>query len=472
MIFDIVNGTNAGRAKVISCTDLVNFYPEIEDGAKAKFTKALIGCPGYRLAVTANTEGQCRALYTTSTGRLFIVAGSAMKEITTAEAATSRGTLSTSIGQCVVSDNGTQMMITDGTNGYIYNLSNNTLATISDGDYPASTTHNIFTDGYFLVCRAGASGQFYFSASYDGTSWDALDFATAEYSADVMQGIAKTSNGTIWMIGKQSLELWSNVGVADLPWRRISGSVKEIGCIAPYSIRSNGENVFWLGDGQNGYGAVFMGTGYEVRRISTPAIEYQIKQLTNIDQATAFTYSDESHVFYVLNFGSEKTFVYDLSSGEWHRRGTYNTNTGFNQRSFAQGCAYFNGKLYVGSYLDAGVYEMSLEDYDEESNEILREIQTNHIASENRYLRHKKIEIDLEKGVGLVSGATPTVMLRFSDDGGHTWSNEITSSAGVVGNYTARARFTRLGRSRDRVYRITMSDAVPWVVSSAFVEVE
>lgn len=425
MIFDIVHGTNKGRAKVISCTDLINFYPEVEQREKSKFVKALIGCPGYRLAVTAHTEGHGRGIYRTSTGRLFIIASNKLIEISTAEAATERGTLSTSIEKCVISDNGTQLLITDGTYGYTYNLSTNTLALVSDGDFPSSPTHCIFTDGYFLVNETG-TGKFYFSASYDGTSWDALDFATAEYSADTLQGIAKTSNGTIWMIGKHSTELWQNVGVADLPWRRISGSVKEIGCIARYSIASNGGQVFWLGNGPGGYGNVFMGNGYDIQRISSHAIEYQIKQLTDIDEAVGFTYSDEGHSFYVISFGSEKTFVYDMTTNEWHKRGSYNESTGFNIRQFANGHAFFNGKHYVCSYLNAGVYEMNLDIYTEAGEPIKRVIDTNHISNENKLSRHKKFEIDYEKGTGIESDIEPEMMLRFSDDGGHTWSNEMS----------------------------------------------
>lgn len=425
MIFNIVHGTNSGRAKVISVNELINFYPEVEDGEKSKFVKALIGCPGYRLAVAAYTEGQGRAIYTTSTNRMFTIVSNKLIEISTAEVATERGTLSTSTGFCVMADNGTQLLIVDGAGGYIYTLGTDTLAAITDGDFPGSPTHCIFTDGYFLV-NSSTTGKFYFSSSYDGTNWDALDFATAEYSADTLIGIVKTSNGTIWMIGNQSIELWQNVGTADLPWRRVAGAVKEDGSIAPHSIASDGTRVFWLGNGKNSYGSVFMGVGYEAVKISTHAIEYQIKRLTNIENATAFTYTDEGHSFYVVSFSTEKTFVYDVSTGEWHRRGTYNSSTGFNVRQFAQGCAFLNGNFYVGSHLNANVYEMNLNTYDEGGEPIKRVIVTNHISDENRLIKHMKLEVDLEKGTGIEDDITPTMMMQFSDDGGHTWSNEIS----------------------------------------------
>jgi hypothetical protein len=471
MIFDIVHGTNAGRSKAISCTDLVNFYPEIQDGIKSKYVKALIGCPGYRNAVVAYSSGYCRALYTTSTGRMFAVILNKLIEISSAEVATERGTINTSTGVCGICDNGSQVLIVDGSNGYIFTLGTNVLTTITDGDFPAYPTHCIFNKGYFIVNSAG-SGQFYFSSSYDGTAWHGLDFATAEYSADTLQGLIKTSNGTIWMIGNQSIELWQSVESADLPWQAIYGAVKEIGCIAPYSIASNGSQIFFVGNGQNGYASVFMGSGYEVTKISTPAIEYQIKQFVGIENATSFTYTDEGHSFYVLNFTTEKTFVYDMTTGEWHRRGSRNTITGNNMRQFAQGCAFLNGKFYVGSYQNGNIYEMSLDIYGEAGELIKREIVTNHIGSENKLLRHKRVEIDMEKGVGGVDGYSPTVMMRFSDDANNTFSNEFTCTPGKIGEYVRRAYFDRLGRSRDRTYNFIMTDAVKWIINSLFIEVE
>lgn len=67
---------------------------------------------------------------------------------------------------------------------------------------------------------------------------------------------------------------------------------------------------------------------------------------------------------------------------------------------------------------------------------------------------------------------TPKVMLQWSDDGGHTWSNEYWKSAGRIGDYLARVIFNRLGMSRDRVFRITMTDPVKWVITGARMDAE
>ena len=53
-----------------------------------------------------------------------------------------------------------------------------------------------------------------------------------------------------------------------------------------------------------------------------------------------------------------------------------------------------------------------------------------------------------------VTISAPQYMLRWSDDGGHTWSNEHWRSGGGYGEYGTRVRWLRLGMTtklRDRV---------------------
>lgn len=97
-----------------------------------------------------------------------------------------------------------------------------------------------------------------------------------------------------------------------------------------------------------------------------------------------------------------------------------------------------------------------------------------HISAEQTWLFHKKFQLDLQAGVGTNTGqgADPTVMLRWSDDGGHTWSDIHTVAAGKIGEYTRRALWRRLGRSRDRIYEVTVSDPVSWHLIQAFLDVE
>jgi len=67
-------------------------------------------------------------------------------------------------------------------------------------------------------------------------------------------------------------------------------------------------------------------------------------------------------------------------------------------------------------------------------------------------------------------GYNPQVMLRWSDDGGHTWSNEHWTSIGKIGNFGKRAFWRRLGMTlkiRDRVYEVSGTDPVKIAIMGA-----
>jgi hypothetical protein len=67
-------------------------------------------------------------------------------------------------------------------------------------------------------------------------------------------------------------------------------------------------------------------------------------------------------------------------------------------------------------------------------------------------------------------GADPKVMLRWSDDGGHTWSNEHWADMGKIGEYYRRVFWRRLGMTlklRDRVYEISGTDPVKIAIMGA-----
>jgi hypothetical protein len=64
----------------------------------------------------------------------------------------------------------------------------------------------------------------------------------------------------------------------------------------------------------------------------------------------------------------------------------------------------------------------------------------------------------------------PQVMLRWSDDGGHTWSNDHWRSMGLTGQYGRRVIWRRLGMTlklRDRVYEVSGTDQTKIAIMGA-----
>lgn len=69
-------------------------------------------------------------------------------------------------------------------------------------------------------------------------------------------------------------------------------------------------------------------------------------------------------------------------------------------------------------------------------------------------------------------GTDPQAMLRYSDDGGHVWSNERWMSIGQIGEYSHRVKWNRLGITRGRTYEVIVSDAVKRNIINAYLGVD
>jgi hypothetical protein len=76
----------------------------------------------------------------------------------------------------------------------------------------------------------------------------------------------------------------------------------------------------------------------------------------------------------------------------------------------------------------------------------------------------------IQKGLVTSIATDPQVMLRWSDDGGHTWSNEHWRSMGLTGQWGRRVIWRRLGMTlklRDRVYEVSGTDQVKIAIMGA-----
>lgn len=93
---------------------------------------------------------------------------------------------------------------------------------------------------------------------------------------------------------------------------------------------------------------------------------------------------------------------------------------------------------------------------------------------DGRQLEINSLEIEFKRGVGLVSGqgSDPQAMLRYSRDGGNTWSSEITRPIGKIGEYGRRAIWNRLGQAVDFRAELRITDPVEAIVLAAYADVE
>ena len=249
-----------------------------------------------------------------------------------------------------------------------------------------------------------------------------------------------------------------------------------------------------------GFGIVYRNQGYTGKRVSTHAVEYAIQSYPTLADAVAYTYQQEGHAFYVLNFPTaDRTWVYDVATQAWHERAGLN-NFGIFTRHRGNCQMNFSENTIVGDYENGNIYALDLNIYDDngDKQKWLRSWRALPTGTNNlkRTAQHS-LQLNCETGVGLnaypayssenlitetnskllteagdylitepyaaAPGYDPQVMLRWSDDGGHTWSKEHWISMGKIGEHGYRAIWRRLGMTvklRDRVYEVSGTDPV------------
>lgn len=516
-------------ARSVNAADnrMVNLFPEIvpEGGKEPAFLQR---APGLTVLATIGV-GPIRGLWTFGNYG-YAVSGTTLYQIDSNWNAVAKGTVVGS-GPVSMADNGTQLFIAANPQGYIYNASTDVLQQITDPDFPGAGTVG-YIDGYFTFNEPNTQ-KIWVTQLLDGTSVDPLEFASAEGNPDNVVAVF-VDHREVWVFGTNSTEVWYDAGLLDFPLTRIQGAFNELGCAAPYSIAKMDNQVYWLGKDARGQGIVYRAAGYIGQRVSTHAIEWQMQEYADLTDAVGYTYQQDGHSFYVLNFPSANTtWVYDVATGAWHERASF-ADGNFN-RHRANNQMFFNSTTVVGDYQNGKIYAFDLNVYadDGEVQKWLRSWRALPTGANNltRTIQHS-MQLDCETGVGLnaypaydgedlatesgnilvaqfvqgylttqaadqlvteandnnnslvtqvqpaedyneyaleteaypeAPGYTPQVMLRFSDDGGHTWSNEHWKSMGKIGRFGFRTIWRRLGATmkiRDRVYEVSGTDPV------------
>lgn len=437
-----------------SSARLVNWYPEVY-GQDANAPYALKPTPGLRSFATYSAGYVAGML--PFNDRVYMVTDNDILSFD------ENGTVSTVIAgyytfsdRVALAEGGLQMMIVSGEYGFGWTCdTSGTVARINDADFP-SASHVAFLDGYFIVNDRDNKGRFYISDLYNARSWNGNNYATAESMPDTLLNII-ANNGELWLFGETSIEVWVNTG-ASFPFQR---SVRlERGCAAEWSIARPDGILTWLSDDLT----VRMVSGYAPVRISTHAVEKSIGAMDTVSDAFAWSYTEDGHYFYVLTFPSEdQTWVYDLTTKEWHERET----VGLDQ--YRPNCytRYWN-KHFVGSPNSGAVYQLDPDYYYDDAQRIERECVFPEIRAELKPIQMKRLQIEFEQGVGDATIEDPQAMLSWSDNGGKTWSNEHWRGVGKLGEYGHRSIWRRLGRFRKRVYKLVVTDPVKWVVLNAF----
>lgn len=323
----------------------------------------------------------------------------------------------------------------------------------------------VFLDSYFIVNKVGTK-EFYLSGNYDGFTWNALQFASKEAYTDNLESVA-VDNSNLVLLGNISSEYWQDVGAYPFPLLRIQGSPTDVGVVARYSIARCNNQLMFLGKMRRGGFSVFAIQNYQPVPVSTPDLDYLFSQYPSIGDAIAFSYRQNGHEFYQINFSEAGvTWLYDATSNIWSQ-----LVSGDDTRHYGQFGTQYDYNFIVSDYRNGNLYILDPLTYTDNGDLIIRELITPHFFKGDSYnkLHIYRLRLDMQQGVGLNDGQgkNPQAMLQVSRDGGYTWGNEMWTNFGNQGEYLKRAEWRRLGVSRNYVFKFRISDPVKVVLIGA-----
>jgi hypothetical protein len=454
----------------------INWYLEVDKNEGAKTPKALLGAPGLSDLGQSAYTGEVRGMWVLQdvNQAIVVVRENVLLMEPVATPLGTRptftysliGTLNTSTGIVGIRDNGQGhiCVIVDGNNLYVYNVNTGAFSVSSD---PAFLGSNVVCeiDGFFIFAEPNTQ-KFYTSPLYwNGiTAFDGTFFALKDNAHDNIVTMIE-QNRELWLIGEETTEIWYMQGGAYFPLGRLQGTMQQQGCAATFSVARFTQGIISLARSERGNNQVLLYNGYQASTISTPAIEYQLNQYPYVGDAQGHIYNEEGHTFYVMTLPTANaTWVYDLIAGEWHQRASFDPTTGVLNRQRANRVMNFQNMIIAGDYVTGQIYWQTRSVYRDGNYPLVSIRRAPHMwdHDDRARIRYSRLQVEFKPGSAPATGtySNPQAILKWSDDGGQTFSNDHFAPIGLTGQTKNRCIWRRLGIARDRVFQLTVSDPV------------
>lgn len=324
---------------------------------------------------------------------------------------------------------------------------------------PVLAGQTAFLDTYFIALPPNSKAVT-ISQPGLGRIWNPLDFQNKESFPDDVNAIL-TDHEQLWLFGTEETEIWVDTGNAGFPLQR--SQTVSTGIRAPFSAVSIGNGVAWIGGDARGNPIAYYCEGYIPGRVSTHAIEEQWGAYSTITDATAYVESRDGHLFWVITFPTgNATWVYDLVEKAWHERGWY--NGGGIDRHRVQYQGYVFGKYIGGDHATGQLYQVSETAYTDAGTAIHRIRTAPHLSNEENWSFHHRFRLSMQAG--------PSPTLAWSDDLGVTYNAGKAASTRSFNGAQQNSEWRRLGKTRSRIYQVTITDAVPVAINTAYIDPE
>lgn len=472
--FGFIGPSYTAKSNVVADEECINWFAETIESQGAQTQRSYFGTPGLSIFATL-PSGPVRAEFNTGT-RQFTVGGSTLYEVYADGHQDVRGDVGIDGGPASIAASNIQLLIISAGRAFCLTLATNVLVEVTAllAGVPMQAE---YSDGYFIVCFRD-SNKFQVSDILDGTTWPGIQVNAVSVFPENIVGII-VSHRELWVFGSQHIQPYQDTGT-DQIFDVIPGALIDTGLISTFGRNLVDNTIFWVSQDQRGARQAWRASGYTPQRISTHAVETALSSYANVSGLVSYAYQDGGHLFWALYVPSaDCTWVYDVAESLWAKRAEWNQQTATWGPHRSWNHMYAFGKHLVGDWKTGNIYEMSLGFLDDNGVNIRRLRRSPTLVNEMAWVYHAELTVDFATGLGpqppLLDGdgnpRPPQAMLRWSDNRGSTWSNEHVENCGMAGQFNTRVIWRRLGRSRYRIYELSLSDPIPWVIVDAYLRV-
>ena len=503
-LIPLTGGAYQARSKISNYEICENLFPEINPQDTDPIAPVThYPREGKRLLSACPTPAFGRGVFTASNGQVFAAVGQNFYSISPDWTWTFIGQISAQATPISFVDNGRIGALVDGNigNGWEITLSTGAFSQIQDATQTfTGGTRVDYSDTYFAFNQIGTNG--WIVTSPNQIAFNTLYAANKSAKADPISTFVFLARQA-WLIGQQTTEVWFNAGGTPFPYQAWPNVLIPYGIAAPYSLVKADVGLFWISRSDKGQALAVQTKGYAVEAISTRALEYEWSNYQTVADVIGGTYQVSGHTFIIFHFPSaDKTWAYDLATKQWHRR-TYTDKNGVAHR---EKTAFYTLASEQGGYLPTiigqdwqtgAIYALDAKTYTDAGAPIICKRTFPHIAKGMLNLTHVAFVADFETGgiqnvpqpmptgddfnrdfnsdfggvdqiMDPLSG--PVLNLRYSNDGGSSWSNYRPKGILATGKYRQILRWRGLGMARDRIYELSWSFNGPSALQGAYID--
>lgn len=274
-----------------------------------------------------------------------------------------------------------------------------------------------------LIALQAGTGKFWWSDVLS-TTVGALSFATAENVSDNLKDCLYIGD-TLILFGSRTVEFWPVTEDPDTPFAPLVGRTFSVGIRNTGAVTAYGNSFAWITEN----GKVCVGDPDTV--VSEPWLQAKILAGTT---PSLFNFYIDGTEYLAVRTATliGRTFVYSSISKTW-------SEFTWNNTEFAPQCQV---NSTFGGSINGALYTFAT-DYTDPVNETVTGFMPRRFVAglpiDNGTL--KVDNVTLRVNAGQTPGSTTNsdlVNLRYSRDGGNTWSSYLTVPLGFVGNSTRK----------------------------------